>query len=73
MQSTWVKAMQKLLARTDDVGERFAEEARRMHYGEAEERAIRGRASAREAEALRDEGIQIMSLNVPEALKGPIQ
>ena len=40
---------------TVDVGPRFAEEARRIHYGEAEERAIRGQATSDEAESLRDE------------------
>ena len=45
--------------RTVDVAERFPEEARRIHYGEAEERAIRGRASPDEARALAEEGIAI--------------
>ena len=45
----------KILANTDDVGDKFAEEARRIHYGEAAERGIRGRASPEQTEArLRD-------------------
>ena len=44
---------------TTDVGERFPEEARRIHYGEAEERGIRGKASPDEAKALVDEGVTI--------------
>jgi hypothetical protein len=73
MQAAWLRAVQHVMSHTVDVGERFAEEARRIHYGEADERAIRGRATRDEAEALRDEGIDVMSLPVPEALKGPLQ
>jgi len=58
---------------TDDVGERFAEEARRIHYGETETRGIRGQTTREEREALRDEGIEVMSLPMPAALKGPVQ
>ena len=42
----------------DYVGERFAEEARRIHYGEADPHAIYGEASAEESRALTDEGIE---------------
>jgi hypothetical protein len=42
----------------EHVGPRFADEARRMHRGEAEERSIYGEASDEEAEALREEGIE---------------
>lgn len=41
----------------EDVGPRFADEARRIHFGEAEERGIYGEASAKEAAALREDGI----------------
>lgn len=44
----------------DYVGERFPEEARRMHYGEAEERPIYGQTSLDEARSLRDEGVDVM-------------
>jgi hypothetical protein len=44
----------------DDVGERFPEEARKIHYGEAEERPIYGQASLDEAKALHDEGVDVM-------------
>lgn len=73
MQSQWMKAVRHVMTATEDVGDRFAEEARRIHYGEVEERAIRGRASREDAEALRDEGIEVMALPLPDALKGPIQ
>lgn len=46
----------------DDVGERFAEEARRIHYGEAEERGIYGTASDDEALELADEGIDFQRI-----------
>jgi hypothetical protein len=73
LQSMWLQAVRHVMANTDDVGERFPEEARRMHYGEIDERAIRGRASRDEAEALREEGIEVMSLPLPDSLKGPLQ
>ena len=46
----------------DYVGERFAEEARKMHYGEAEQRSIYGETTIDEAKELRDEGIEIQPL-----------
>jgi hypothetical protein len=64
MQARWLQAVRHVIANTEDVGERFADEARRIHYGEAEERAIRGKASADEREALRDEGIEVHPLPV---------
>jgi hypothetical protein len=73
LQSVWLKAVQHVLANSDDVGDRFPEEARRIHYGETEERAIHGRASPEEAQSLAEEGIQVMSLPVPAARKGPVQ
>ena len=73
LQALWIRAVRQALANTEDVGERFAEEARRIHYGESDVRGIRGVASAEEREALHDEGIEVMSLPMPAALKGPIQ
>ena len=72
-QARWLRAMRKLVAGTEDVGERFAEEARRIHYGEAEERGIRGRASREEAEALNEEGIEVLPLPMLPVLKEPLQ
>lgn len=73
LQQAWMQAVQHVIDNTDDVGGQFAEEARRMHYGEAKERPIRGEATVDEAEALRDEGIEIAVLPLPAAMKGPIQ
>lgn len=58
------EVVQQVLARTEDVGERFADEARRIHRGDAPERGIRGQASAAERDALADEGIEVMPLPV---------
>lgn len=49
---------------SDDVGEKFPEEARKIHYGEAEERGLIGKATADEARALLEEGIEIAPLPV---------
>ena len=73
LQAAWLKMVRHVMANTEDVGERFAEEARRIHYGETEERAIRGQASREETEALLEEGIGVLPLPVPKALKGPVQ
>lgn len=73
MQAQMLRAMRELVARTEDVGERFAEEARRIHYGETAQRAIRGQATVEEREALREEGIETVSIPLPAALKGPVQ
>jgi hypothetical protein len=56
---------QKVVAATEDVGDRFPNEARRMQDGEAENRPIRGRASFEEAKALLEEGIEILPLPGP--------
>jgi hypothetical protein len=73
LQSQWLKVVRQVMSATEDVGDRFAEEARRIHYGEVEERGIRGRASSEDAEALREEGIAVVALPLPDALKGPVQ
>jgi len=70
VQAEVLRVLRHMLENTEDVGERFPEEARRIHYGETEGRGIRGQASREEAEALADEGIEILALHVPAALKG---
>lgn len=54
-------------ANCDYVGPRFAEEARRMHYGESDPRGIYGESSPQEAEALAEEGIAVARLPWIEA------
>ena len=72
-QAAWLQLARHIVAQTEDVGERFAQEARRMHYGEAEERGIRGRATAEEAVQLLEEGIAVLPLALPEAAKETLQ
>jgi len=73
LQAAWIKAVKEVMAQTEDVGNRFAEEARKIHYGEAESRGIRGQASAEQTQALEEEGISVVPLPIPSALKGPLQ
>ena len=73
LQVAWMQAVKQVMAKTEDVGERFPEEARRIHYGEVPQRGIRGQASADERQALHEEGIETMSIPVPRALTGPVQ
>ncbi len=68
-----LQAMRHVLANTEDVGRHFAEEVRRIHHGEAEHRNLRGQATPTETQALREEGIEVFALPIPEALKGPLQ
>ena len=71
--AAWMKAVREVMRNTEDVGERFAEEARRIHHGEADARGIRGQTTREEAKALAEEGIEVFSLPVPAALKEPLQ
>jgi hypothetical protein len=73
VQADWLKMARHVLANTEDVGSHFAEVARQMHYGETEERSIRGQTSREEAVALLEEGISVLPLPIPDALKGPLQ
>jgi hypothetical protein len=73
MQAAMLKMVRHVMANTEDVGNRFAEEARKIHHGQAQERGIRGQASREETEALLDEGIDILPLPVPAGLKEPLQ
>ncbi|MFT3964172.1 DUF1178 family protein [Propionivibrio sp.] len=58
------KLVSAIIANSEDVGTEFANEARKIHYLEAPERSIRGQASEKEFEALRDEGIEVLRLPV---------
>ncbi|MFA7438109.1 DUF1178 family protein [Castellaniella sp.] len=66
MQAEVLRQMRRILQQSDDVGVRFADEARRMHEGEIAERPIRGTATAEECKELVEEGISIMP--IPEFL-----
>ena len=56
------RAVSEIRANTEDVGERFPDEARKIHYGEAEERGIIGEAKPDQVRDLLEEGIEIMPL-----------
>jgi hypothetical protein len=73
MQAALMHMVRHVMANTEDVGTRFAEEARKIHYGEREDRNIRGQPTREETEALLDEGIDVLPLPVPDALKEPLQ
>lgn len=73
LQTAWMQAVRHLMAHTEDVGPRFAEEARRIHHGETPQRGIRGQTSAHERAALAEEGIDVMAIPLPAALKGTLQ
>ena len=73
MAAAWMAMTRKILANTQDVGDKFAEEARKIHYGETDERSIRGKATPNETQELIEEGIAVMPFYVPDALKGPLQ
>ena len=57
-----VDRLREIVRTTENVGRRFPEEARKIHYDEVPARAIRGQASTEEAEALREEGIEFTAL-----------
>ena len=73
LQAAWLRMSREVMARTEDVGERFADEARRMHHGEIEERAIRGQASVADAVALLEEGIGVLPLPLADSTKETLQ
>lgn len=54
-----------VLKNTENVGDKFADEARAIHKDEAPQRAIRGTATRKETEKLLDDGIPVMQLPIP--------
>lgn len=73
LQAQLLALTRHVLAHTKDVGDRFAEEARRMHYQEVPEHGIRGVTTAEERMALAEEGIDVMALPMPNILKETLQ
>ena len=65
--------VKKLVSETTDVGSDFAEEARKIHYGETQLRGIRGTATLDETHALADEGIDVLAFPMPMVAKGRLQ
>ncbi|WP_025916763.1 DUF1178 family protein [Herminiimonas sp. CN] len=71
-QQEWLTVARQVMANTEDVGDGFADEARRIHYKETPARNIRGVASSEQHAALIDEGIEVMSIPLPGILKQPL-
>lgn len=72
LQARYLQVARELARAAEDVGDRFAEEARRIHHGDAEDRAIRGQSSPEEVRELLDEGIPLMPLILPEGSDGEL-
>ncbi|MFM6985937.1 MAG: DUF1178 family protein [Hydrogenophaga sp.] len=72
-QGLMLRALRQIVNTSEDVGERFAEEARAMHQGKIESRAIRGRTSPGVALELIEEGIDVLPLPDLPALKETLQ
>jgi len=62
LQAAIFKQVREMVRKADNVGPRFAEEARRIHQGEAEDRAIRGTSTPEERAELAEEGIDVLGL-----------
>lgn len=65
MLAAMARAQREMLKRSEHVGERFAEEARAIHVGEAAERPIHGRATPAQTESLLEDGIPVAPLPFP--------
>jgi hypothetical protein len=68
-----MRALRELVEKTENVGDRFAEEARRIHNNEAPARNIRGVATPADARSLVEEGIDVMALPGPWVSKDSLQ
>lgn len=73
MRAMMLQIARHIVTNSEDVGERFPEEARKIHYEEAPKRSIRGLASKDEAAELKDEGIDVMPVPFGNLLKNPLQ
>ena len=73
LQVAWLAVARQILAKTEDVGGDFAQEARKIYYGESPGRAIRGLATAQQTTALIEEGIEVLPFGMPEVLKKTLQ
>jgi hypothetical protein len=69
LQSAWIEMGRHVVANTEDVGDRFVQEARKIHYGEVPERGIRGQATLKETESLIEEGIVVVPLPLFDGVK----
>ena len=62
IQGEIIQQLRKALRETENVGSSFAEESRRIHYGESQERPIRGTATPEERQELAEEGIAVVAI-----------
>ncbi|MCC7227400.1 MAG: DUF1178 family protein [Burkholderiaceae bacterium] len=62
LQAAILQQMREFIRKTENVGTQFADEARRIHEGSADERPIRGIATHEERQALAEEGIAVVAL-----------
>jgi hypothetical protein len=72
-QAGWMRAWREVMARTRDVGAQFPEQALRMHHGDIPAQPIRGQATADEAVALLEEGVDLLPLPALPGLKDTLQ
>lgn len=70
-QAAWLALSRQAMRQAEDVGPRFADEARGMHYGDIEQRPIRGQASAQQVRELLEEGVPVLPL--AKAASTPLQ
>ena len=73
LQARLMQAMRDVLAKSEDVGERFADQARGMHHGDIAPRSIRGQATPDVAQELIEEGIDVVALPALPGLKDTLQ
>ena len=73
MQKLWLETARQIIEKTEDVGDQFTHEARRIHQGDAPERGIRGQITAEEKVELQEEGIDVLSIPLPDSLKKRLQ
>lgn len=73
LQAAWLEASRKIIEKTEDVGDQFADEALRMHKGEEPERPIRGQATPQQAMELLEEGVPLMPLALPKGSNETLQ
>ena len=73
LQAAWLQVAREIVRNTEDVGSDFADEARRIHHGEAPERGIRGHATPEQTAALLEEGVPVLPLPLPAAAKETLQ
>ncbi|EKU30348.1 hypothetical protein C660_08889 [Alcaligenes sp. HPC1271] len=66
IQGQLLQELRSVIRKSDDVGTQFAQEARRMHEGDIEPRAIRGQATVQEYQELADDGI--IAMPIPDFL-----